>query len=192
MSSSDHPQPQQPARRRTLAVLVIGAALLAGACQVRPLYGTIGGVSGASPAVASELAAIDIDLVETSSREDLDRVGQVLRNELIFGFRRGREAGEQRYRLRILIDRPLNEVGVERLADVPSAYTVTVNASYVLSEIGTGRTVTTGRAFGSASFDFSSQRFANLRAERDAEDRAAKMVAGDIQTRLAGFFASRG
>ncbi|WP_067224259.1 LPS assembly lipoprotein LptE [Stappia indica] len=192
MSSCDHQHPQQPARRRTLAVLVMGAALLAGACQVRPLYGTIGGPGGSTPAVTTELAAIDIDTVETASVEDLDRVGQVLRNELIFGFRRGREGGEPRYRLRILIDRPLNEVGVERLADVPSAYTVTVNASYVLSEIGTGRTVTTGRAFGSASFDFSSQRFANLRAERDAEDRAAKMVAADIQTRLAGFFASRG
>ena len=192
MSSCDHPQPQQPTRRRALTVLVVGAALLAGACQVRPLYGTIGGVGGSTPAVTTELAAIDIDTVETASSEDLDRVGQVLRNELIFGFRRGREAGEPRYRLRILIDRPLNEGGVERLADVPSAYTVTVNATYVLSEIGTGRTVTTGRAFGSASFDFSSQRFANLRAERDAEDRAAKTVAGDIQTRLAGFFASRG
>jgi LPS-assembly lipoprotein len=189
MSSSDHPT-SQPATRRAVLVLALGAALAAGACQVRPLYGTVG-ATGSSP-VAEEFSAIDIDTVETASSVDLDRVGQVLRNELIFGFRRGREGAEPRYRLKILIDRPLSEVGVERLADVPSAYTVTVNATYVLSEIGTGRTVTTGRAFGSASFDFSSQRFANLRAERDAEDRAAKLVAGDIQTRLAGFFASRG
>lgn len=191
MSSPDHPT-SQPATRRALLVLTLGAALVAGACQVRPLYGSLGGPAGTSP-VAEEFAAIDIDTVEaTTSTENLERVGQVLRNELIFGFRRGREAAAPRYRLKIIIDRPLNEVGVERLADVPSAYSVTVNASYVLSEIGTGRTVTTGRAFGSASFDFSSQRFANLRAERDAEDRAAKVVAGNIQTRLAGFFASQG
>ncbi|WP_417770187.1 LPS assembly lipoprotein LptE [Stappia sp.] len=190
MSSPDHPT-SQPATRRALLILALGAALVAGACQVRPLYGTVGGAAG-TPAVAEELAAIDIDTVEGTSDEDLERVGQVLRNELIFGFRRGREAATPRYRLKIIIDRPLNEVGVERLADVPSAYSVTVNASYVLSEIGTGRTVMTGRAFGSASFDFSSQRFANLRAERDAEDRAAKVVAGNIQTRLAGFFASQG
>lgn len=190
MSSPDHPT-SQPASRRALLVLALGAALAAGACQVRPLYGSLGGPAGTSP-VAEEFAAIDIDTVEASSSEDLDRVGQVLRNELIFGFRRGREAATPRYRLKLIIDRPLNEVGVERLADVPSAYSVTVNATYVLSEIGTGRTVTTGRAFGSASFDFSSQRFANLRAERDAEDRAAKVVAGNIQTRLAGFFASQG
>lgn len=190
MSSSDRLRAASPTRRAALA-LALGATLFAAGCQVRPLYGTVG-MPGGSPALSEELARIDIDPVQTASSRDLDRVGQVLRNELIFGFRRDREAPESSYRLKILIDRPLNEVGVERLADVPSAYTVTVNATYVLSDIATGRTLETGRAFGTASFDFSSQRFANLRAERDAEDRAAKTVARDIQTRLASFFATRG
>ncbi|MHC5655442.1 LPS assembly lipoprotein LptE [Stappia sp.] len=189
MSSSDLAS-RRLARHVALSALVV-AALALGGCQVRPLYGTLSMPAG-SPALVQELAAIDIDPVETASDEDLDRVGQVLRNELIFGFTRGREAAPTRYRLKILIDRPLNEIGVERLADVPSAYTVTVNASYVLSDAATGKTLKTGKAFGSASFDFSSQRFANLRAQRDAENRAAKMVAGDLQTRLAGFFATRG
>ena len=189
MSSSDLAFPRS-GRFVALAAVLAGALALGG-CQVRPLYGTLSTPAG-SPALTQELSAIDIDTVQTASDEDLDRIGQVLRNELIFGFRRGREAPESSYRLKILIDRPLNEVGVERLADVPSAYTVTVNATYVLSDIATGRTLETGRAFGTASFDFSSQRFANLRAERDAEDRAAKTVARDIQTRLASFFATRG
>jgi LPS-assembly lipoprotein len=193
MSSSD-PLRLRPGRSRVPAaapVLLLAAALALGGCQVRPLYGTISSPAG-SPALSEELSAIDIDTVQTASDEDLDRIGQVLRNELVFGFTRGREAAASRYRLKILIDRPVNEVGVERLADVPSSYTVTVNASYVLSDIATGQTLTTGKAFASASFDFSSQRFANVRAQRDAEDRAAKIVAADLQARLASFLATRG
>lgn len=192
MSSSDRNRPAAPGRRVFLG-LGLGAigAMALGGCQVRPLYGSLDSAPGV-PGVADDLAAIDIGEVTSGSTLDLARVGQVLRNELVFGFRRGREAAPARYRLKIIINRPLSEVGVERLADVPSAYTVTVNASYVLSEIEGDRTLTTGRAFGSASFDFSSQRFANLRAERDAENRAAKAVAADIQMRIAGFFAARG
>jgi LPS-assembly lipoprotein len=177
-------------RRFVVLAAALAGAVALGGCQVRPLYGTLSTPAG-SPALTQELSAIDIDPVQTASNEDLDRIGQVLRNELIFGFTGGRTAAAPRYRLKMLIDRPLNEVGVEQLADVPSAYTVTVNASYVLSDIATGQTLTTGKVFGSASFDFSSQRFANVRAQRDAEDRAAKMVAQGLQTRLAGFFASR-
>jgi len=192
MSSSDtrirRPGPA-PTRRAALGFGLAAALALAG-CQVRPLYGTVGSAAG-DPALADELARIDIAPVDTVSDRDLERVGQVLRNELIFGFQRGRAAPDPAYRLKIIIDRPLGEVGVERLADVPAAYTVTVNASYVLSDIASGQTLETGSAFATASFDFSSQRFANLRAERDAEDRAAKAVAVDIQTRIAGFFAAR-
>ena len=46
----------------------------------------------------------------------------------------------------------------------------------------------TGRAFKSASYDFSDQRFANKRAYRDAQERVAKAVADDIAARVAGFF----
>ena len=191
MSSCDPRPSYMPSRRMATLGLGLAAALVLAGCQVRPLYGTVGSSAG-SPAAASELARIDIDPIDTVGDGDLDRVGQVMRNELVFAFQRGQAAPDPAYRLKVIIDRPLNEVGVERLADVPAAYTVSVNATYVLSEIGTDRTLETGSAFATASFDFSSQRFANLRAERDAEDRAAKAAAVDIHTRLAAFFASQG
>ncbi|MBA5778920.1 hypothetical protein H2509_17470 [Stappia sp. F7233] len=189
MSLSDQSNRNGPTRRHALLALA-GAGLLLGGCQVRPLYGTWGATYSDAP-VQGELAAIDIALIDTVDDSDLERVGQLLRNELLFGFRRGGEGDAPRYRLRVILDRKRSEVGVERLSDVPASYTLTMNASFVLSDYATDKTLLTGRSFASASYDFSSQRFANLRAERDAEDRAAKVIAGDVQTRIAGFLAEQ-
>ncbi len=174
------------------ALATVSLLPLLGGCQVRPLYGTFYTPLGVAVApVQDELAAIEIGTVKTADTVDLDRVAQVLRNELIFGFRRGGSGLPPRYRLEIILGKQQMEVGVERLADVPASYTVTMNASFVLSDYATGRTEMTGRSFATASYDFSSQRFANVRAERDAENRAAKVIATDIQARIAGHFAQK-
>lgn len=190
MSSSKRDRPFDPSRRRSVSLILGAAGLALAGCQVKPLYGTWS--LGSDSPVAGELAAIEIDQVDSTSADDLKRIGQVLRNEMLFGFRRGGRGEPPRYRLRVILDRQRSEVGVERLADVPASYSVTLNASFVLSEFETDKTLMTGRAFATASYDFSSQRFANLRAERDADNRAAKIIAGDIQTRLAGYFTAQG
>ena len=48
----------------------------------------------------------------------------------------------------------------------------------------TAQQVTTGAATSVASYDRSQQRFANVRAARDAEIRAATVLADQIRTRL--------
>lgn len=189
MSSSKRDSLFDPSRRRSLGLFLGMAGFTLAGCQVKPLYGTWS-VGSQSP-VASDLAAVEIEPIDSTSADDLKRIGQVLRNEMLFGFRRGGRGEAPRYRLRVILDRQRSAVGVERLADVPASYSVTLNASFVLSEFETDRTLMTGRAFATASYDFSSQRFANLRAERDADDRAAKVIAGDIQTRLAGYFTAQ-
>ncbi|WP_269584884.1 LPS assembly lipoprotein LptE [Roseibium sp. Sym1] len=176
-------------RRAALCVAFAAATVLSG-CQVRPLYGTGTGDFGTvqSP-VAAELAAIDLDSI--SNQYANDDAARVLYNELTYRFERGAGAPPKKYRLKVLVDVGSSEVGVERFADVPSAYTTTMNSTFVLSDLATDETLMTGRAFKSASYDFSSQRFANKRAYRDAQERVAKAVADDIAARIAGFFASQ-
>jgi LPS-assembly lipoprotein len=53
------------------------------------------------------------------------------------------------------------------------------------------RVVLTEQALARVSIDRSQQRFANVRATRDAENRAAKVVAEQIRSRLASFFLTR-
>lgn len=186
MSSPDE---KDRSRRRFLRIALSATLIgsVAAGCQVRPLYGTLNTPGG--QAVPAELAAIDIDPI--SERYADEDAARVLYNELTFRFERGAEAPEKRYRLKILMDLNSSEVGVEQLSDVPAAYTMTMNTTFVLSDIASGATLTTGKSFATASYDFSNQRFANLRAKRDAEARAAKAVAEDIQARIAGYFATR-
>ncbi|WP_420412831.1 LPS assembly lipoprotein LptE [Roseibium sp.] len=170
---------------RTLVLAgLLAFGFTAGGCQIRPLYGTAGTAGSGSAVVSDEMAAIDIASIGT------DVPARTLYNELTFNFERGTSAPAKKYRLVVLKDTSTASVAVEQFSDVPSAYTLTMNASFVLSDLATEKTLMTGRSFQSASFDFSNQRFANLRASRDAEERVAKAVAEDITARIAGYFAT--
>ncbi|WP_305986623.1 hypothetical protein [Roseibium sp. MMSF_3544] len=177
--------------RQVAICSAFAAAVLLSGCQIRPLYGTsaTGDFGSQSSPVAAELSAVDLDSI--SSRFANEDSARVLFNELTYRLERGAGSEPKKYRLKVLVDTNNAAVGVEQFADVPSAYTLTMNSTYVLSDIATDETLATGRSFRSASYDFSSQRFANQRALRDAQERVAKAVADDIATRLAGYFASQ-
>ncbi|MEO1111051.1 MAG: hypothetical protein AAFY05_01920 [Pseudomonadota bacterium] len=177
--------------RRIALLGAVAAAITLSGCQIRPLYGTstTGDFGAQSSTVAADLAAIDLDSISSQfAQKDATRI---LYNELTFRLERGAGAAPKKYRLEVLADVNTAAVAIEQFADVPSAFTITMNSTYVMSNIETGETLTTGRTFRSASYDFSDQRFANQRALRDAQERVAKAVADDIATRLAGFFASQ-
>ncbi|WP_417692257.1 hypothetical protein [Roseibium sp.] len=167
--------------------LLLGAGLAA--CQVRPLLSTVSQTSAATGLVQDQLAAIEIDTISASYDVDKDAQRE-LYNELSFLFERGAGSPEKLYRLKILMDLNVAEVGVEQLADVPAAYTLTVNTTFVLENKQSETTMMTGKSFATASYDFSNQRFANIRAKRDARQRAARVIANDIQARIAGYFAT--
>ena len=65
-----------------------------------------------------------------------------------------------------------------------------INASYSLTELATNRVVVTGQTFARVSYDIpgQQQRFARLRGLRDAESRAAKVIADNIMSRLTSYF----
>ncbi len=172
--------PQRSPRHAALVAPLLVAALALGGCVVRPLYAD---APGSGTPVAAELSKIAVEPAR-------NRVEQVLRNELIFAFTGGDEAPDAQYALRILLTRTEAAVAVERLSEVPASYIVSLSASFVLSDSTTGRTLLTGNSAADASYDFSSQRFANVRALEDAESRAAKTIAADIRVRLASYFAT--
>ena len=116
-----------------------------------------------------------------------------VRNELVFGLYggAGEPTGKPVYRLELTVTSIDNAVGVERYRNLPSAYLEQITATYALIDVASGATVTTGTSFANAAYDFSEQRYANVRAKRDAENRVASVVAGDIRNKLAVWFASR-
>lgn len=166
---------------RSLLLASALAAAVAG-CNVRPLY--MDAASGGPLSPTPDLRSIVID-------PPRNRVEQVLSNEMNFLFRGdGGGPDQQAYRLRVLANTATDSLAVELEQDLPSAVLVTLNVTFVLSEIGTERTLLTGSATTTASYDFSSQRFANVRAARDAESRAARSMAEQLSARIAAYFAA--
>lgn len=160
-----------------LALALLGGTLAGCTSGIHPLYGARPG----SPAGA--LRGVDIAAVS-------GRVGQQVRNELVFGFYGGSGDvdGKPRHRLELTVTSTDNAVGMERYRNLPSAYVEQITATYALIDVTTGDTVTSGTSFAQAAYDYSQQRFADVRAKRDAENRAAGVVAGDIRNKIAVFF----
>jgi len=177
MWSPDHQLGFFDIRRMLPAVLAALLVLMVGACGLRPMYAPLPDGSRAS----DNLRAIEILEIRT-------RVGQKLRNDLIFGFTGGDNADSALYELKIVLTKNVSSVSVEQFSDTPAAKLLTLNASFILTDIASGRTLLSGSNFANASYDFSDQRYANIRAERDAENRAAKVVAEDLQARIAAYF----
>ncbi|MEM7567169.1 MAG: LPS assembly lipoprotein LptE [Pseudomonadota bacterium] len=161
-------------RRRFLSSLAIGSAGLGlSACGFRPLYegGEIGGV-------AADLSAIVIDDPRT-------RLEQTVRNELVFLFTGGSAPAAQRYRMRLDVSESVSNLVIEQVTGRPTASSLRVRARVTLLEAGVGRRIFRETFEASASFEQSTQRFANERAQLDAGRRAAREVAGRIRTRTA-------
>lgn len=156
-----------------VAFLSVSAA----GCGFQPLYGTT--ASGAQ--MSEAMKSVEIALIP-------GRVGQRIRNELIFYTQSGGASGpaRARYRLEIVVKEELRNTLVGRDGD-PQGRIVEVNTDFRLINIADNKTVFTGKAVGRAALDRVESTFANVRAELDAENRAAQTVADTIRLRVAAY-----
>lgn len=155
------------------------ASLFVAACSdgtgFRPVYGNF----GTSAAVDARLAQIDMATIP-------GRVGQRVRNELIFQTTGGQNPLPPVYRLEIVLQENLTSTLVQRDGDSLSQI-YALNASFRLINIADKTVMLQGTSFGRAGFERFSSVLANVRAREDAENRAATTVATDIRGRLAAF-----
>ena len=172
MLSSDHGR--LGGRRRAAGrLLALAATAALAACTVQPVYAP--GPSGASaPAL---LAHIAIDPVA-------DRVGQMVRDKLIFALTGGGRGADPLYKMHLTTTVSETALGLNRIDTAPT-YAVTVAVTYEVSKIGSDEILVRSTSRGTASYDRVNQAFANVRARKDAEDRAAAVAADDIRLRLA-------
>jgi LPS-assembly lipoprotein len=170
------------ARPLALAALLacIGLPGLAG-CVYHPLYGTD---SYASQAPGSTLSFIEVADVDT-------RVGQQVRNHLIFLLNGGRQAPEPRYEAHLRVNSFNQLYAANRNYADTTAGTVTVNVSYDIVDLASHQQISNGRRVGRAAYDRTGQSFANERAQRDAENRAAQNAAEQIRLAIAADMSKR-
>ena len=161
-----------------LATLALGALLSGcGSGGFQPMY--------ASPSFGggkSNLSAVSITSIP-------GRVGQRIRNELVFQATSGvANKTPKKYRLDVTISEGITGTLVNAEGDAASSV-YQINASFRLIDVSTGKSILTGTSFGRAGFERFEAIFSNVRARRDAENRAAGTVAHDIKTRLESFLA---
>jgi LPS-assembly lipoprotein len=172
MLSSDHGR--LGGRRRAAGrLLALAATVALAACTVQPVYAP-------GPSGSSALAVLSHVVIDPAS----DRVGQVVRDKLIFALTGGGRGGNPLYQMHLTTTVSEVGLGLNRIDTAPT-YAVTVAVTYEVSKIGSNEILVRSTSRGTASYDRVNQVFANVRAKIDAENRAAAVAADTIRLRLA-------
>jgi len=170
----------------TLACIACLGGLTAGCFQ--PLYGEHSFTN--SPAIGPALAGVDVNQIAAPSGSSEARVAVEVRNQLLFDLTGGAEPPPPTHRLAVRMSTTRLSVIVDITSGRPDVENYGLNVNYTLTEIKTGKPVVTGTTFARVSYDIpgQAQRFARARGLRDAENRAAKLIADNIKARLASYF----
>jgi len=176
-----------PRQKLMRAIAALAVAALSGGC-FQPLYGEQSAAGG--PILRDQLSAVDVQQIMAPKGTDEARIAVEIRNALLFDFTGGGYAAPPTHRLKIAIASTRASIIVDVNTSRPDVENYGINATYTLTEIGTGKVVVTGTTFARVSYDIpgQEQRFARVRGLRDAELRAAKVVSDNIRSRLASYF----
>ena len=175
-----------PNRLTRLCAVLALAGLTAGCFQ--PLYGEQASVGG--PAVTRQAeqrrGRADRRAERHPARPRRRRGAQ----QLIYDLTGGRGAAATNYKLDIRLSSSQMQVIVDINTARPDIQNYGIDATYTLTDIATGKKVVSGQTFSRVSYNIpgQQQRFAGERGLRDAENRAAKVIADNIHSRLASYF----
>ncbi len=162
------------------------AGLTAGCFQ--PLYGerTTAGGSG----LVDKLSAVEVPPINAPNGTRLARVGVEMRDQLLFDLTGGGAGQTSAYRLDIALTANQQQVIVDLDSARPEIQNYGIDATYSLIDNATGKAVFRSTTFARVSYNIpgQQQRFAGDRGLRDAENRAAKVIADNIRSRLASYF----
>ncbi len=163
------------AYRRSAIVFLAGNLLIAaaGSCGFRPLYADNPGGGNVSETLAS-----------VSVPEATDRLHQLVRNELVLNGMSQSE-GIALYKLDYRVIEAEADVLVQR-SSLVERRVLQLNLTFKLSD-GTKKPVVEGKNAVKVAYNRTASEFNNLRAQKDARERAAKRVAQMLQTRLAAW-----
>lgn len=185
MSSSEaRKSGSAPARRAWLRVpactLLLGFALSGCGSEAgfRPLYGTTASGVG----LEEKLAQVQVAPIPS-------RIGQRIRNELIFQNTGGGTPPPPLYTLEIVITESVTSTLVQTTGESLSQI-YNLNAAFRLISIKDKQVVLQGTSQGRAGFERFTSIYSNVRAREDAENRAAKTVAEELKGRLAARLSS--
>jgi LPS-assembly lipoprotein len=160
-----------------LGVLVVASMLLTacGDSGIRPLYATVGGNAD----VSDKLKQVDFAPIP-------GRVGQRIRNEMIFKTTGGGDALPPSYRLEVVLNENLTSTLVRSTGEAEGQI-YSVQAAFRLVDTRQKKVVFEGTSHARAGFERFTSIYANVRGREDAENRVARTIADDLKSRLAAY-----
>jgi LPS-assembly lipoprotein len=183
MSWLDLTKGVRPLRKGVRLAVVAGfLSLGVSGCGFHPMYGT--SANGGA------------DLVETMKRVQVanigGRTGQRLRNELLFGTTDGGQQLSPAYRLDVAMRESVRNSLVTGIGS-PTGQILQLDAEFRLVRLSDQETVFKGASSSEAAYDLAGvtgiagSTYGDTRARIDAENRAARMLADTLKTRVAAF-----
>lgn len=181
------PSPTLPHKGRGRALGLAAAfslALLTAGC-FQPLYGDPKVVPTAG--LDDKLRTVEVAPLNIPNGTRLSRVGIEVRSSLLTDT--GSDA-TKRYRLNVQLTASQQQVIVDINTARPDIQNYGIDAVYTLTNLETNKPVFQASTFARVSYNIpgQQQRFAGERGLRDAEDRAAQVIADNIRSRLASYF----
>jgi LPS-assembly lipoprotein len=165
------------ARVALLAGLSAGLSVGLSGC-FRPLYGPT--ASGES--LQTTLASIEVPEVEWPNEQA--RIGHYIRSELIYALNGSGAEVPKRYVLKLTLRETLSTPIVDAESGRANSAIVNGSLTYTLTSLDGTKVITQGTAVNTASYDRFQNRFATVRANRDAEIRLARVLVEQVRTRL--------
>ena len=162
--------------RRQVQFGSVGLTMLLAACTVEPLNSTSSSrlaATGADPSVGAIMKSISVEPVET-------RTAQQVRNHLLFEMNGGRLEPGGQYTVALTVTVGSRSLSIEQDSLTPTSSQISVQVTYQLIDKSNGQPVAQGTKRAVASYDQTPQKFANERASRDAQNRAAKVAARQV------------
>lgn len=161
-------------------LLALLPALLLAGC-LHPMYGTV----GEGGKVVDELRAIEIAPIPA-------RLGHYLKDDLIFALNGTGSQVTPKYKLTLTAAESVQTPLVDTVTGLATSATVVTTVNYTLMPIaGVQKPIAHGIAFVGASYDRTAERYSNVQAGRNAEQRDARVLADQIRTQLAAALATR-
>jgi LPS-assembly lipoprotein len=154
-------------------------ALGLASCGIQPMYGgsTVGGAK-----LVEVMQTVDVAPIP-------GRVGQKVRNELIFANTGGGYAGPMKYKLDITVKERVIDQLVQITGDA-RGQVFELSASFTIVNLANGQIIYRGNAVSRAPYERFQEIFANVRARYDAENRAARTISDSIKTQIAAVLSS--
>jgi LPS-assembly lipoprotein len=174
-------------RRLTHVAAALALAALTGGC-FQPLYGDHS-KTGGEP-ITAKLSSVDVAKIDLPNGTRLSRIGVEVRNQVIYNLTGGGPSQTPTHKLDIKLSSTQAQVIVDINTARPDIQNYGIDATFTLTDLSTGKVVVTGQTFSRVSYDIpgQEQRFAGERGLRDAENRAAQVIADNIRSRLASYF----